>query len=148
VGEGRRQAEAWIVADQARRDDAQARHIAEEDAKAKEHQDHLDERRWHEEALAFAERARLDAVEARRLAEETEKAENRLREHDEGRREEETRATAERARAIEALRRAAADVRRDGDDDSEAAEDVSNSMLIARLRAYGRGEDPDRTTVV
>ena len=53
-----------------------------------------------------------------------------------------------RANAIEALRRAAAEERPDVDGgNAEAAEDDSNSVLIARLKAYGLGEDLERAKV-
>ena len=149
-------------AKRSRREEAAARRAAKAAAKEAEEQRKLDEKRRREEEKAAAEQAKRDEAEAKRAAEAKAREDELQRKLDERRRQDEERAAAEQARRREADAKRAADAaaaeaaRREREarkskpvtpsipdpDDADAGESERMSAeLIARLRAYGHGDN-------
>ena len=166
LDEKRRREEEKAAAEQARRDEAAAQRAAEAQAREEEQQRKLDEKRRREADEAAAEQARRDEAAAQRAAEakarqdaeakaradaaeqeRVEAARRRERElKQEQEQEQKLRAEAEQRSATPPPPPAAVETGADdaSEDESEEAAGAPSQELIARLRAYGHGDDIPR----
>jgi acetyl-CoA synthetase len=160
-------------AKQSRREAAAARRAAKADAKKAEQQRKRDEKRRREEEKAAAEQARRDEAEAKRAAETKAREDEQQRKRDEKRRREEEKAAAQQARRDEAEAKRAAETKAREDEQQRKREKEQerkqaasatattaldppdptdeddariSAELIARLRAYGHGDDNENAT--
>jgi len=122
ANEKRRREEEIAAAEQARRDEAEARHAANMKAREDEQQSKLDEERRREGEAAAAEQTRRDEAEAQRAAEAARRETDRR----------------ESAPAPQPRTSAPAPAATGEEDDERISAD-----LIARLRAYGRGDSSE-----